>query len=78
MTTPYAEQFATSSEDGGSLSEGPSWLPALRKKAMERFSTLGFPTTRDEDWHFTSVTPIAEKVFKAIKPAATALTLSDI
>lgn len=78
MTTPYAEQFATSSEVGGSLSEGPSWLPALRKKAMERFNTLGFPTTRDEDWHFTSVTPIAEKVFKAIKPAATTLTLSDI
>jgi Fe-S cluster assembly protein SufD len=72
VTTPYAEQF------DALAGEGPSWLPALRKKAMERFTTLGFPTTRDEDWHFTSVTPIAEKTFKAIKPSATALTLSDI
>ncbi|MBX3131833.1 MAG: Fe-S cluster assembly protein SufD [Gemmatimonadaceae bacterium] len=76
MTTPYVEQFESFSANGGS--EGPSWLPALRKKAFERFTALGFPTTRDEDWHFTSVTPIAEKTFKAIKPAPTALTLSDL
>lgn len=76
MTTPYVEQFEAFSANGGA--EGPSWLPALRKKAMERFTTLGFPTTRDEDWHFTSVTPIAEKTFRSIKPAATALTLSDL
>ncbi|MGH7655162.1 MAG: Fe-S cluster assembly protein SufD, partial [Gemmatimonadaceae bacterium] len=43
----------------------PPWLPALRRRAMDRFSALGFPTTRNEDWHFTSVTPIAERVFKA-------------
>ncbi len=73
---PYVEQFDAFSANGGG--EGPSWLPALRKKAMERFTSLGFPTTRDEDWHFTSVTPIAEKTFKAIKPSATALTLSDL
>lgn len=76
MTTPYAEQFEAFSANGGGA--GPSWLPALRKKAFERFSTLGFPTTRDEDWHFTSVTPIAERTFKAIKPAATTLALSDL
>ncbi len=76
MTTPYVEQFEAFSANGGG--EGPSWLPALRKKAFERFTTLGFPTTRDEDWHFTSVTPIAERTFKAIKPAPTALTVSDL
>ncbi len=76
MTTPYVEQFEAFSANGGG--EGPSWLPALRKKAFERFTALGFPTTRDEDWHFTSVTPIAERTFKAIKPAATTLTLSDL
>lgn len=76
MTTPYVEQFEAFSANGGG--EGPSWLPALRKKAFERFTALGFPTTRDEDWHFTSVTPIAERTFKSIKPAATTLTLSDL
>lgn len=66
---------------------GPSWLPALRRQAMDRFSALGFPTTRNEDWHFTSVTPIAERVFKVaptrsgpatLSPAdVTALVISD-
>lgn len=76
MTAPYAEQFKAFSANGGS--EGPKWLPALRAQAFERFSTLGFPTTRDEDWHFTSVTPIAEKTFKAVKAAPTTLTLGDL
>ena len=77
MTVPtYADQFAAASANGGG--EGPSWLPALRQKAFERFAALGFPTTRDEDWHFTSVTPIAERTFRAIKPAPTTLTLSDL
>ncbi len=76
MTAPYADQFAAYAANGGG--EGPSWLPALRKQAFERFAALGFPTTRDEDWHFTSVTPIAERTFKAIKPAPTALMLADL
>ncbi len=77
MTAPtYADQFAAYSANGGG--EGPSWLPALRKQAFERFAALGFPTTRDEDWHFTSVTPIAERTFKALKPAPTTLALSDL
>ena len=76
MTTPYVEQFKAFSANGGS--EGPKWLPALRERAFERFHALGFPTTRDEDWHFTSVTPIAERTFKAVKPAATTLTLRDL
>ena len=31
---------------------------------MERFESLGFPTTKNEDWHFTSVTPIAGRTFR--------------
>lgn len=73
---PYSEQFAAYTASGGG--EGPSWLPTLRQQAFERFKTLGFPTTRDEDWHFTSVTPIAERTFKAVKPTATTLTLADL
>ncbi len=76
MTAPYADQFAAYAANGGG--EGPAWLPTLRKQAFERFAALGFPTTRDEDWHFTSVTPIAERTFKVLKPATTTLTLSDL
>ena len=76
MTAPYADQFAAYAANGGG--EGPAWLPALRKQAFDRFAALGFPTTRDEDWHFTSVTPIAERTFKVLKAAPTALTLADL
>jgi Fe-S cluster assembly protein SufD len=44
---------------------GPAWLDALRKQAIARFESLGFPTTKNEDWHFTSVAPIAEQTFHA-------------
>ena len=38
----------------------PSWLATIRDCAIQRFESLGFPTTKNEDWHFTSVAPIAE------------------
>ncbi len=41
----------------------PLWLTETRDRAMERFNALGFPTTRDEEWRFTSVAPIAETDF---------------
>ena len=44
---------------------GPEWLQSLRTEAMARFEALGFPTTKNEDWHFTSVAPIAERTFHA-------------
>jgi Fe-S cluster assembly protein SufD len=34
--------------------------------AFDRFATLGFPTTRNEDWHFTSVSPIADQDFQLL------------
>ncbi|HEV7839482.1 MAG TPA: hypothetical protein VGO75_15545, partial [Gemmatimonadaceae bacterium] len=43
----------------------PEWLQALRAQGMDRFQALGFPTTKNEDWHFTSVAPIAERMFHA-------------
>jgi Fe-S cluster assembly protein SufD len=41
----------------------PEWLQTLRAEGMARFEALGFPTTKNEDWHFTSVAPIAERLF---------------
>jgi Fe-S cluster assembly protein SufD len=43
---------------------GPAWLHDIRKAALARFAGLGFPTTRDEDWRFTSVEPIARTPFR--------------
>lgn len=38
---------------------GPEWLRTARSAAFARFLEQGFPTTRDEEWKFTPVTPIA-------------------
>jgi Fe-S cluster assembly protein SufD len=48
---------------------GTRWLQDLRDHAASRFVELGFPTTRDEDWRFTSVAPIVTSEFR---PAAQA------
>jgi Fe-S cluster assembly protein SufD len=45
----------------------PAWLSGLRREAMERFEAMGFPTTRDEAWKYTSVAPIVRTAFE---PAA--------
>jgi Fe-S cluster assembly protein SufD len=72
----YRDQFAAFTDNGGRA--GPAWLPALRRRAFDRFAATGFPTTRDEDWHYTSVSPIAESTFRLVRPAASSVDLSAI
>jgi Fe-S cluster assembly protein SufD len=47
--------------------KGPSWVQQIRKAALSRFAALGFPTTRHEEWKYTSVAPLVKIRFK---PAA--------
>jgi Fe-S cluster assembly protein SufD len=54
----YLRSFEAFARDGGAAA--PEWARALRLSAITRFETLGFPTTRNEDWHFTSVSPIVD------------------
>ena len=60
----YRSDFDAQAES----SREPTWLRALRRVAMDTFESEGFPTTKSEDWHFTSVTPIAERAFKPSRP----------
>jgi Fe-S cluster assembly protein SufD len=46
-----------------SAAAAPDALQSLRRAAFERFAAMGFPSTKNEDWHFTSVSPIAEQEF---------------
>lgn len=39
---------------------GPEWLRTARTTAYARFLEAGFPTTRDEEWKFTPVTPLTQ------------------
>ena len=43
----------------------PDWLLPIRKAAIARFSELGFPTTKHEEWRYTNVAPIARTAFQA-------------
>ncbi len=47
-------------------------LGALRRRAMHLFAKTGFPTTRDEEWLFTDVRPIASRRFLPAGDAGTA------
>jgi Fe-S cluster assembly protein SufD len=57
VSTAFAEQFSTARP------EGPAWLSPIRERAMAAFQSAGFPTTKNEDWHFTNPSPIAEATF---------------
>jgi len=63
-TTTYREAFDALAEQNGV----PRWLTNLRAKAMDRFESLGFPTTRHEEWRFTNVKPIATTPFALAEP----------
>jgi Fe-S cluster assembly protein SufD len=53
-------------------------VDSIRDDAWRRFLTLGFPTTRAEEWRFTSVAPIAEGPFMLAPPVASAPGVLEI
>ncbi len=63
--------------DMAALEPTPEPLGALRRAGAEAFARLGFPTTRNEDWRYTSVTPIANAQFTAASERPT-VPLADL
>ena len=49
-----------------------SWLARLRESAMDSFQELGFPSTRNEEWKYTNIAPIAKAAFQPQKPGVAA------
>lgn len=72
----YLEYFARIEKDF--TGNGQSWLHPIRREAMARFSELGFPTPRDEDWKFTNVTPIAQTPFTLAEEGRVELSSRDL
>ena len=66
MIESYLRGFERISAAEGA--DAPDWARTLRLSAITRFETLGFPTMKNEDWHFTSVAPIAEREFDLLAP----------
>ena len=49
---------------------GPSWLREERRRAIDRFAEHGLPTTRDEEWKYTSLAPLAAVRLDLVDDAA--------
>ncbi|MCG8583349.1 MAG: Fe-S cluster assembly protein SufD [Pirellulales bacterium] len=50
------------------LANAPAWLRDLHKRGWERFTELGIPTTREEEWRFTNIAPLASRPFTIAAP----------
>ena len=77
MTQAYVEDFTTVAADTGAADE-PGWLADARARAMARFEAVGFPSTRSEDWRYTSVAPIAEADFRLLRAAGGEVTAEQL
>ncbi len=71
----YLEAFT---EFSRAAAEAPAWLRDLREGAFSRFCAVGFPTTRDEDWRFTSLAPLTRTTFRLARGSADQFTVSDL
>lgn len=61
----YTESFGGFQQSAAS--HELSWLRKLRQDGFARFSEVGFPTTRDEDWRFTNPGAIAQIPFRLVR-----------
>ena len=79
MTTlAPADAYADAFEAIRRTAPAPASVADLRRRAFERFTALGIPTTRDEAWRFTNVAPIAGTAFALATPAERAAAAADV
>jgi len=66
MTDSAAKSYTAALLPGaGALPSGPNaWLNRLRADALERANALAVPTTRDEDWRFTDLSPLYKMAYQ--------------
>ena len=57
----YQAEFEAFRRDPAFASGG---LGTRRERAFDRFLKDGFPSTRDEEWRYTNVAPIAAETFQ--------------
>ena len=73
-TTALLDDVRAATERDGE----PRWLRELRARGAERFAAVGFPTTRDEDWKYTSAAPIAELDVRALQEPGGEVTAGQL
>jgi Fe-S cluster assembly protein SufD len=62
-TVQGAEAYSAAFDQLSREAKVPDAVQALRQAGFDRFAELGFPTRKNEDWHYTSVTPIVDQEF---------------
>jgi Fe-S cluster assembly protein SufD len=72
MATTTETYLATYDRVDASRRHEPTWLRDIRRASAAAFGKLGFPTTKDEEWRFTNVAPLAATPFVPAPPGAVA------
>ena len=73
MNTASTGSYLDSLLQGRPPASPLGWLNQLRADAVDRVGALTVPTTRDEDWRFTDISPLTKLSFQ---PAQTAAALA--
>ncbi len=73
---PYISNFGEFEKSAAA--QRNSWLDGIRRSAIGRFSALGFPSTRLEEWRHTSVSPITNVPFRLAESRPNGLTAADL
>ncbi|HEX2931156.1 MAG TPA: Fe-S cluster assembly protein SufD [Candidatus Binatia bacterium] len=65
LPTESKQQYLAAFEKGRAhrKAEEPGWLNELREAGIGSFATLGFPTTKSEEWKYTNLEPIWSQPF---------------
>src|SRR5208283_1421711 len=58
----YLSDFQAFENNGAA--HDPAWLKTFRHAAIGKFSELGFPTVKQEDWRFTNILPLTRTHFR--------------
>ena len=70
MNTAATTSYLDSLLQGQPPASPLSWLNQLRANAVDRVGALTVPTTRDEDWRFTDISPLTKLSFQPALGAA--------
>ena len=76
MTQAYLQEFGARA--GSATVDRPEWPDGLRRSAIDRFALTGFPASRDEEWRFTPIAPIAKAAWRHSNGSAHDVTRADL
>jgi Fe-S cluster assembly protein SufD len=63
---------------GTAVAETPDWLETIRRAGKERFSAVGYPSSRDEEWRFTPIGPIVKGAWRETGSTGPTVTREEL